>query len=287
MGRVGRNNPCPCGSGKKYKNCCLGKSGKSDDLTGVIYDGEQDRIVLIKKGFLNNQFKRDAPKIEASFDQLCAQDLDVLGDLTGQIAGIVLAGMARAKGSDELRALCGHLMVNALNTQGAAVQALRAGYLLAPGILLRNVLESLAVVVHLLGKPEDLGRFKAGQLASQSLVASGNKMIPVFGQVYGYLSGQFAHVSQLHHTIQPIQPYATMSDPLQVNLGILRAVLWLTYVTAELLYFSVVSSPRYWKRLDKGMFQYAPSDAELAWQSEFMGIELDGETTAEVRVDNG
>ena len=23
--KVGRNEPCPCGSGKKHKNCCLGK----------------------------------------------------------------------------------------------------------------------------------------------------------------------------------------------------------------------------------------------------------------------
>ncbi|MBE6955750.1 MAG: hypothetical protein E7449_07605, partial [Ruminococcaceae bacterium] len=23
--KVGRNEPCPCGSGKKYKNCCLDK----------------------------------------------------------------------------------------------------------------------------------------------------------------------------------------------------------------------------------------------------------------------
>jgi uncharacterized protein len=23
--RVGRNDPCPCGSGRKYKKCCLGK----------------------------------------------------------------------------------------------------------------------------------------------------------------------------------------------------------------------------------------------------------------------
>ncbi|MBT6848912.1 MAG: hypothetical protein HOA14_15960, partial [Planctomycetaceae bacterium] len=23
--KVGRNDPCPCGSGKKYKKCCLGK----------------------------------------------------------------------------------------------------------------------------------------------------------------------------------------------------------------------------------------------------------------------
>ena len=23
--KVGRNDPCPCGSGKKFKKCCLGK----------------------------------------------------------------------------------------------------------------------------------------------------------------------------------------------------------------------------------------------------------------------
>jgi uncharacterized protein YecA (UPF0149 family) len=23
--KIGRNEPCPCGSGKKYKNCCLKK----------------------------------------------------------------------------------------------------------------------------------------------------------------------------------------------------------------------------------------------------------------------
>lgn len=25
MGKIGRNEPCPCGSGKKYKKCCLGQ----------------------------------------------------------------------------------------------------------------------------------------------------------------------------------------------------------------------------------------------------------------------
>ncbi|MEX1330004.1 MAG: SEC-C metal-binding domain-containing protein, partial [Desulfobacterales bacterium] len=24
--KVGRNDPCPCGSGLKHKKCCLGKS---------------------------------------------------------------------------------------------------------------------------------------------------------------------------------------------------------------------------------------------------------------------
>lgn len=26
--RVGRNDPCPCGSGKKYKRCCQSKTGR-------------------------------------------------------------------------------------------------------------------------------------------------------------------------------------------------------------------------------------------------------------------
>ena len=25
--RVGRNDPCPCGSGRKFKNCCLRRTG--------------------------------------------------------------------------------------------------------------------------------------------------------------------------------------------------------------------------------------------------------------------
>jgi len=27
--KIGRNDPCPCGSGKKYKNCCLKKKNKN------------------------------------------------------------------------------------------------------------------------------------------------------------------------------------------------------------------------------------------------------------------
>jgi hypothetical protein len=27
--RVGRNDPCPCGSGRKHKHCCEGKAGKA------------------------------------------------------------------------------------------------------------------------------------------------------------------------------------------------------------------------------------------------------------------
>ena len=32
--KIGRNDPCPCGSGKKYKNCCL-SSGKYEKYTTI------------------------------------------------------------------------------------------------------------------------------------------------------------------------------------------------------------------------------------------------------------
>jgi tetratricopeptide (TPR) repeat protein len=33
--KVGRNEPCPCGSGKKYKKCCLNKAGKEEISSSV------------------------------------------------------------------------------------------------------------------------------------------------------------------------------------------------------------------------------------------------------------
>ena len=32
--RAGRNDPCPCGSGKKYKNCCLLKEQQKRSSLG-------------------------------------------------------------------------------------------------------------------------------------------------------------------------------------------------------------------------------------------------------------
>jgi hypothetical protein len=32
MSKLGRNEPCPCGSGKKYKACCLGKESRHDTV---------------------------------------------------------------------------------------------------------------------------------------------------------------------------------------------------------------------------------------------------------------
>jgi hypothetical protein len=41
MAKVGRNDPCPCGSGRKYKKCCEAKQAQG---------GSQSRMLLVMVG---------------------------------------------------------------------------------------------------------------------------------------------------------------------------------------------------------------------------------------------
>jgi len=47
MGAVGRNDPCPCGSGKKYKQCCLGKEPPPRLLSAI----DELRAAIAGKNF--------------------------------------------------------------------------------------------------------------------------------------------------------------------------------------------------------------------------------------------
>ena len=42
--KIGRNSPCPCGSGKKYKHCC----GKSPQTIPIQGNNERDYLTLNK-----------------------------------------------------------------------------------------------------------------------------------------------------------------------------------------------------------------------------------------------
>ncbi len=43
--KTGRNDPCPCGSGKKYKHCCLSVArAVNDELSDLLSEQEFDSI---------------------------------------------------------------------------------------------------------------------------------------------------------------------------------------------------------------------------------------------------
>lgn len=39
--KIGRNDPCPCGSGKKYKKCCIGSAERSDGRRVIERNGQR------------------------------------------------------------------------------------------------------------------------------------------------------------------------------------------------------------------------------------------------------
>ena len=59
MVKIGRNNTCPCGSGKKYKKCCLNnprkspqaESGDNDDITSFIELSNSIKDLLENRNF--------------------------------------------------------------------------------------------------------------------------------------------------------------------------------------------------------------------------------------------
>ena len=59
MGNIGRNDTCPCGSGKKYKKCCLNdpqksaqtESGDIDELTTFVKLSNSINDLLEKGNF--------------------------------------------------------------------------------------------------------------------------------------------------------------------------------------------------------------------------------------------
>lgn len=46
MKKTGRNEPCPCGSGKKYKNCCLGKQPPFTTITSYYRQFKPDELLI-------------------------------------------------------------------------------------------------------------------------------------------------------------------------------------------------------------------------------------------------
>lgn len=66
--KIGRNDPCPCGSGKKYKKCCLEKAAIPVVLTPPLFSEADRASVLNKLRVFADQPDQVEDVAEASFD---------------------------------------------------------------------------------------------------------------------------------------------------------------------------------------------------------------------------
>ena len=277
MVKIGRNDPCPCGSGKKYKNCCAGKPfPMANKAVGYMLDQQHGQLVVYTDEMLINQLQRDSLKIAASFDELCEEHLRSMSRLCSEVFMLLHQGLIVDLYHNELDQACIGMLMNAANSFSAAVTLLRNGYRLPPGILVRNILETISTVLHLFTRPDDLKKFKEGQLKSSKTIAAAKEVLPPFGRLYGFFSQEFAHIGSIQRELQPLVPYDHIDDALRVNLCFLKMTIWLLYVSSELLCLDIVGRPRYWHCLGKKQdgqtaYAYAPSTEERRWMARFLG----------------
>ena len=89
MGKIGRNAPCPCGSGAKYKRCCEKKEAEMNrrELPSGRFHYEPGRYGSPKRGYMSSIlcYKETGPDTWAEHFCLVKPDV-VLADEDGATA---------------------------------------------------------------------------------------------------------------------------------------------------------------------------------------------------------
>ena len=73
MPKTGRNDPCPCGSGKKYKQCCLEKD-RAADLAPAIAQRIALQAQMANRAALRKDYQAELLEIQTTLQE--AQALD-------------------------------------------------------------------------------------------------------------------------------------------------------------------------------------------------------------------
>lgn len=68
--KAGRNDPCPCGSGKKFKKCCESKMAKGSLASAQVLTGTQKMSSLFNRNIkpLSSPVPPAGPQEESSSD---------------------------------------------------------------------------------------------------------------------------------------------------------------------------------------------------------------------------
>lgn len=77
--KADRNDPCPCGSGKKYKKCCLLKTGMQKYQASVISSGPSSLLGNISQfgaAIKQKQEELEAKKINAIAKPLAQKPIE-------------------------------------------------------------------------------------------------------------------------------------------------------------------------------------------------------------------
>ena len=68
--KVGPNDPCPCGSGKKYKKCCRNKPGQRDMKVSKVASPKATGLTSFFHSAVSSRPAPIAPKEDSSSEKI-------------------------------------------------------------------------------------------------------------------------------------------------------------------------------------------------------------------------
>ena len=216
---------------------------------------------------------RESKIAAKSFNRLCKNEITQMNNAFSTSVYIIGNGFKRAvDAEDDICVECGKLLMNACNTIQASFEILRAGYILQPGMLLRSVIETFSVISYVITVSTGYQQLIDGEIDGNKTIKYGKKVIPTLGKLHGLLSNNFVHTSKLHSDFNIILEYKEMTEPLRINLDMIKAAIWHIEVISELVYFHYFEGHEYWKRLGENQYAFDLTPRTRKKINEFFGV---------------
>lgn len=252
---------------------------RTENVAAFYRDSE--KIVVVTKDLVLNQLRRDVARIASTFDQQAGRELEKISELVGQTYGILAPRIVGTELIEkDLTSTAARLLHHAGTTLVGALHLARGGFRRQYMVLVRSIIETIAVVIRLCADPKALASFYTGTLSSTKAITFADKALPVFGRIYGMLSNEFVHIGEFHSTFEFMGDYKKDDEDLKVILLNMKLITWVLYVATEMVFVEFLARPRYWKiiaRHEEGTrveVTYKPSEEARKWQEDYLGGEV-------------
>jgi len=239
---------------------------KSGNVAAILWKDDTSQKIIFKTNILINQVQRDGYAISKGMIKKHSEVLENISWKSAHNSMLLYAGaIEKTVSTNECYNTIICLLYNANNTIASAMTLFCNGYKIQPMILMRNILENIAVASHLLINPNHLEKYNSGHLNSAKTIASLKKIVPPIGALYGMYSDYFVHISTMYRNMEQIKVHEKNDDGIEFILNALEICVWCCYVISELISLEYIAFEKciYWKANGKGKYIFQPTEAGI------------------------
>ena len=227
-----------------------------------------EKVVIYAGPMLMNRVEREARVTAKSFDAIAGEAVTHLEQMYSRSA-ILLHSVQQTAIGDPHKTFAA-VLTNALKSLTAAFALLRTGWRLQPYSCLRNGIEAISVVVHLVSQPDDLQKFKDGELDVPTTLKAAKTAIPPIGKLYGMLTEEFVHVGKPFWHPQKGNFYSESGWEMWQCLAAISFFAFTIFIVSELALHKFVSEPHCWILQGDGNLRQMWSPEIKQWREEFV-----------------